>query len=204
MIDNDIRQKLETYAKLLETWQKKMNLVSPSTIPVMWERHFEDSLQLLPYIDQNVSRETFSPLKLIDLGSGAGFPGLVLAIARPKTLDVTLIESDLKKCLFLENVSRETFSPVRLLRSRIEAVKDLKADIVTARALASLDQLLNYAFPFLKEDSTCFFLKGKTADEEIQMAKKSWDFELEIFPSLTDSTGRILKISHLQRAGPHV
>ena len=187
---------LEIYKTLLETWQKKINLVSASTLSHIWERHFEDSLQLLPHLPQTKST-------LIDLGSGAGFPGLVLAICRKETLDVTLMESDLgKKCLFLENVSRETFLRVTILKSRIESLSGIKGDVITARALAPLYELLEYAFPLMKKTSTCLFLKGKDAEKEIEMAKKKWEFCLEIFPSLTDSGGRILKISQLQRILP--
>lgn len=187
---------LEIYKALLEAWQKKINLVSSSTLPHLWERHFEDSLQLLPYLPTIKST-------LIDLGSGAGFPGLVLAICRRKTLEVTLVESDLRKCLFLENVSRETFSTVTILRSRIESLSEIKGDVITARGLAPLSDLLDYAFPLMKKTSFCLFLKGKDAEKEIEMAKKKWDFCLEIFPSLTDSKGRLLKISHLKRILPY-
>lgn len=186
---------LEIYKTLLETWQKKINLVSASTLSHTWERHFEDSLQLLPHLPQTKST-------LIDLGSGAGFPGLVLAICRQETLDVTLVEADLRKCLFLENVSRETFLRVTVLRSRIESLSGIKGDVITARALAPLSDLLEYAFPLMKKTSTCLFLKGKEVEKEIEMAKKKWEFCLEIFPSLTDSGGRILKISQLQRILP--
>lgn len=186
----DIIARLKTYGLLLETWQKKMNLISPATVPVMWKRHFEDSLQLLPYVDQVACQrpQPNVPLKLVDLGSGAGFPGLVLAIARPDTLAVTLIESDLKKCLFLENVSRETFSPVTVLGTRIESLPySLKGDVITARGLASLSQILTYAFPLMNEGSIGLFLKGKDFEKEIEDAQKKWKFDLEIYPSLTDS-----------------
>lgn len=186
------QENLQTYKILLENWQRKINLVSSSTLPHLWERHFEDSLQLLPYFPSTNST-------LIDLGSGAGFPGLVLAICRKETLSVTLVESDLRKCLFLENVSRETFSSVKILRSRIESLPPLKTDIITARGLAPLPRLLEYALPLMKETSVCLFLKGKEVDQEIEMAKRNWKFHLEIFPSLTDSKGRILKISHPRR-----
>jgi 16S rRNA (guanine527-N7)-methyltransferase len=193
--DPELQEKLSTYAHLLEAWQKKVNLIAPSTVPTIESRHFEDSLQLLKYIDT----QSESQVRVVDLGSGAGFPGMVLAMANPVKLSVTLIESDLKKCLFLENVSRETSTPVTLIRSRIEHVKDVKADILISRALAPLPQLLEYAYPFLEENSICLFLKGKNAETEIQMAENKWEFELEIFSSLTDSTGRILKISHLKK-----
>lgn len=187
---------LHVYEALLEKWQKKINLVSSSTLSHLWERHFEDSLQLLPYLPKVKST-------LIDLGSGAGFPGLVLAICKKETLEVTLVESDLRKCLFLENVSRETFSYPKILRSRIESLTGLKADVITARALASLPHLLEYAYPLMKTTSFCLFLKGKEVEKEIEMAKKKWEFCLEMFPSLTDSEGRLLKISHLKRIIPH-
>lgn len=187
---------LHIYKALLEKWQKKINLVSSSTLSHLWERHFEDSLQLLPYLPKGKST-------LIDLGSGAGFPGLVLAICRKETLEVTLVESDLRKCLFLENVSRETFSHPKVLRERIESLPGLKADIITARALTSLSQLLEYAYPLMKATSFCLFLKGKEVEKEIEIAKKKWEFCLEMFPSLTDSEGSLLKISHLKRIVSH-
>ncbi|MBY0293542.1 MAG: 16S rRNA (guanine(527)-N(7))-methyltransferase RsmG [Alphaproteobacteria bacterium] len=183
----------QLYKSLLENWQKKVNLVASSTIPYQEQRHFEDSLQLLSYLPSD-------KISLVDLGSGAGFPGLVLALARPQTLLVTLIESDLKKCLFLETVSRETKVNVIILRSRIESLKEvLTYDVVTSRALAPLPLLLEYATPFLNKNSVCLFLKGKSFKAEIKDAKKKWEFDLEIFPSLTDSTGCILKIENLKR-----
>lgn len=196
-VSRETIDRLKIYQGLLEVWQKKINLVSPSSLSHSWKRHFEDSLQLLSYIPQETST-------LIDLGSGAGFPGLVLAIALPQILKVTLIESDIRKCLFLETVSRETKIPVIIKSERIESIKDIKADIITARALAPLSLLLDYTYPFMNENSQVFFLKGKGVTQEIQEAKKKWDFDLEIFQSLTDSTGRILKINRLRRISSHV
>lgn len=185
---------LQTYQHLLETWQKKLNLVSPASLPKAWERHFLDSCQLLPYLPKGEK-------SLIDMGSGAGFPGLVLAMLRPDDLHVTLVEADFKKCVFLENVSRGTFLSVTVLCSRIESLNPLlQADVITSRGLASLSQLLNYAFPLMKPSSIGLFLKGKDAEKEIEEAHKKWDFTLEIYPSLTDSTGRILKIEHLKKS----
>ena len=100
-VSRETMERLKIYQKLLEEWQKKINLVSSSTLPSLWKRHFEDSLQLLPYLPEKKG-------SIIDLGTGAGFPGLVLAIVLPEKLKVTLVESDFKKCLFLETVSRET------------------------------------------------------------------------------------------------
>lgn len=197
IVSRETIDRLKHYQHLLETWQKKLNLVSSSTLRDGWERHFLDSLQLLPYIPNDAKT-------LIDLGSGAGFPGLVLAIVRSETLSVTLIESDFKKCVFLENVSRETISSVKILCQRIESIeKSRKGDVITARALTSLDHLLQYSFPLMEEDSICLFLKGKDFEKEIADAEKKWKFDLEIFPSLTDSNARILKIKHLTRSGPN-
>jgi 16S rRNA (guanine527-N7)-methyltransferase len=191
--EDQLLKSLIKYKEMLETWQEKINLVSSSTLPHAWERHFKDSLQLLAFLPPQKAT-------LVDLGSGAGFPGLVLAIVRPQTLDVTLIESDLRKCLFLENVSRETFSRVTILRSRIESIKNMiQYDVVTARGFAPLSLLLDYSFPLMKKKGVGIFLKGKKAEEEILEAQKKWDFDLEIRPSLTDSQGRILIIKNLKR-----
>ena len=196
-VSRETMVRLKIYQELLEMWQKKVNLISSATQEVVWERHFEDSLQLLSYLPQKEA-------SLIDLGSGAGFPGLVLALARPETLKVTLIESDFKKALFLENVSRETKCEVTILRTRIESLREkIKGDIITSRGLAPLPQLLRYAHPFVKKDSICLFLKGKNVHKEIQDSQKMWEFKLEIFPSITDSEGKILKITDLQRKYPH-
>ncbi|MBL8676466.1 MAG: 16S rRNA (guanine(527)-N(7))-methyltransferase RsmG [Alphaproteobacteria bacterium] len=189
-VSRETFEKLKVYQRVLEAWQKKLNLISSSTLPNVWERHFKDSLQLLPYLPSSKS-------KLIDLGSGAGFPGLVLAIANPDFLDVTLIESDLKKCVFLENVSRETNTPVTILNERIETLKNpLKFDIVAARGLAPLSLLIEYAAPLMNMSSFCLFFKGKEFESEVKDSKKKWDFNLEFYPSLIDSRGRILKITH--------
>lgn len=196
-VSRETFEKLKIYQHLLEEWGKKVNLVSASTLPSAWERHFEDSLQLLPFMLPR-------PLTLVDLGSGAGFPGLVLAIARTQTLKVTLVESDFKKCLFLENVSRETFSPVTILNERIEnLVVEERFDVVTSRGLGALPLLLDYAFPLMKKNAVCLFLKGKEAHKEIQNGQKKWEFNLELFRSLTDSSGSILKITHPKRILAH-
>lgn len=184
--------RLKDYERLLGIWQKKLNLVSTPSLSEAWNRHFLDSYQLLSYLPSQ-------PISLIDLGSGAGFPGLVLAILRPESLSVCLVESDFKKCVFLQNVSRETKTPVTILHSRIEALNTIEGDVITARGLSSLSQLLNYAFPLMKKNSIGLFLKGKEFEKEIEEAQKIWEFDIEIHQSLTDSTGRILKIEHLKK-----
>ena len=183
---------LKVYQALLHKWQKAVNLVAPSTIDISWERHFEDSLQIFPI----VSRETSSGKKtLYDLGSGAGFPGLVLAITCPQ-LSVTLIESDQKKCAFLSTVSHETKTAIGIENCRIEsAVQSLPApDIVTARALATLPDLLNYIRPWVekKGDILCIFPKGANWAAEVEAGQKIANFTLEDVPSKTDPAARLL------------
>ena len=198
IVSRETMDRLKIYQRLLETWQQKINLVSVSTLPQLWERHFEDSLQILPHLPSG-------KCSLVDLGSGAGFPGLVLALSRPDDLHVTLVESDLRKSLFLENVSRETKVEVTVLSERIESLKGkVKWDVITARALAPLSDLLDYAYPLMNEESVGLFLKGKDANKEIEEAQKKWEFDLEIFPSLTDSKGHLLKVKHPKRIHIHV
>ena len=184
--------KLELYETQLLKWQRAVNLVSKSTIPALWERHFLDSAQLLPHISDNV--ET-----VVDMGSGGGFPAMVLAMTG--RFDVHFIESDQKKIEFLRNVSRETNTPVNLHCCRLENAPDIRADLVTSRALATLDKLLTFAEPFSDENTQCLFLKGQTHDEEISCAKDNWDVKFSTYNSITDPKGVILKVESFKYAG---
>jgi 16S rRNA (guanine527-N7)-methyltransferase len=140
---------------------------------------------------------------LIDMGSGAGFPGLVRAILGAP--DVHLIESDARKCVFLAEAARAAGLTVgqnpTIHRARLEEITALRANVVTARACAPLVQLLAYAEPFLEADSICLFLKGGRVDEELTEAEKTWRMTVERFPSLSDPTGTILRIRQVARAG---
>lgn len=192
IVSRETIAQLDIYKKLLLKWQNSINLVSRDSLENLQERHFEDSLQLLEYFPQDCFTH-------IDLGSGAGFPGLVLKIAS-QDLKSTLVESDQRKCEFLKTVSRETKTPVKILNARIEDLSsELTYDIITARALASLTQLLTYSFPLLHCGSHLYFLKGRGYSQEIEEAQKKWDFDLEIFPSSTHSEGVII---HIQRLTP--
>ena len=185
------QQKLEHYLSLLRKWQRSINLVGPDTLDDAWRRHIEDSTQLADMIPAGAI--------VFDLGSGAGFPGLALAMIRPD-LDVTLVESDTKKCTFLSTVSRETKTPVHILNQRIESLEsDLIPVIITARALAPLDKLLTYCQPWAKINPALemLFLKGRRAEEELAAARTLYDFNATLYPSLTDSEGRIVRISNL-------
>jgi len=191
-VSRETREKLEIYHALLLKWQRAINLVSSKTIDEAWVRHFADSAQ----IERIVSRESRI---VADLGSGAGFPGLVLAILRPD-LNVHLVESDERKCQFLRTVSRETNVDVMVHNSRIEDVKDeIQPDLVTARALADLSSLLDHVV-FWTERAPhleCLFMKGVKADEEIGLAKERFSFDAEMHQSVTDSHAHIVHLKNI-------
>jgi 16S rRNA (guanine527-N7)-methyltransferase len=186
---------LRRYAELLIKWQAKINLVSGDSLADLWSRHMLDSAQLYPLLPP-------SARVLADLGSGAGFPGLVLAILGVP--EVHLIESDARKCAFLIEAARLAGlapgqNPI-IHRSRVEAVPGFAADVVTARACAPLDRLLGYGERFLGPRSVCVFPKGVQVEDELTAAK-NWRMTVERIPSITDSSGTILRIGHITRAG---
>lgn len=187
--------KLVQYKNLLEKWNKVINLVSPSTLGDSEIRHFQDSLQILPLIPSHTKI-------LFDMGSGAGFPGMVIAIERPD-IEVHLIESDTKKCSFLSTISRETNTPVIIHNSRIESVDKsdkMIPDVITARALASLTELLSLTEPWwLKNaDLTLILPKGAKADEEVAEAQRKYKFDLTAVPSQTDDKAKILLLRRVE------
>jgi len=192
-VSRETLDKLRHYHTLLLKWQEKINLISPNTVSEAWERHFIDSAQLAPLLPADAKT-------LYDLGSGAGFPGMVLAILRPD-LSVTMIESDSKKCAFLQTVSRETGVGVTVKNCRIEAATDLPApDIVSARALSSLSELLDYSRSWLKAGKPMLlFPKGRQFQVEIDAAKTAgWAFEIDAQRSITDSESRILRLTNVE------
>ncbi len=177
---------LEAYRQLLEDWTQRMNLVGPSTLPAFWSRHALDSAQLLPLAPE--------ALTWVDLGTGAGLPGVVLAILgrnRPG-FHVHLVESMAKRCRFLEAVVAQLDLPASVHAARAENL-DLTVDIVTSRACAPLVRLLGYARPYFRRGATGLFLKGQDVVAEIEEATRSWEFEVEILPSLSDDRGRVLR-----------
>ncbi len=182
----EVEGKLKIYDTLLHKWQKTINLVSRNTLEESWARHILDSVQ----IEAHVSREKSL---VYDLGSGAGFPGLVLAILRPD-VEMHLIESDQRKCSFLKAVSRETGVSVTVHNERIEETKLPSPDIITARALAPLDKLLGYCQPWKRKGMQALFLKGETYRGEIDQALKLYDVECSIVPSKTSFSSALVKI----------
>ena len=163
-------ERLRAYAALLATWTRRINLVSRADADQLWPRHIEDSLRLLPLIPPGTDRA-------LDLGSGAGLPGLVLALASGVPFD--LVEADRRKAAFLREAARLTGAPVAVHATRIEALPPGRWPLITARALAPLPALLRLAAPYLAPGGTLLFPKGARASEEIEAARQTWSFDLE-------------------------
>lgn len=193
-VSRETRDTLRTYSDLILRWTGKINLIarSDATEDSIHNRHIADSLQLLPLIPDGVTRAT-------DLGSGAGFPGMVIAIARPD-IHVTMIESDHRKAAFLQTVVASLGLQATVLASRIEAALTEPADLVTARALAPLPALLDHAVRMLAPGGICLFPKGRDVQPEIDEAAETWCMVLERIPSQTALDATILRISELRRA----
>jgi 16S rRNA (guanine527-N7)-methyltransferase len=189
--------RLETYEALLKRWQKTINLVAPSTLNDIWHRHFADSAQLWGLRPMQANH-------WLDLGSGAGFPGLVLAIMGAEVGQTrhTLVESDSRKAAFLREVARTTGVAVDILCMRIESAeihaKVGSVDCVTARALAPLPKLLRLAAPYFASHTTGLFLKGREVAAENEDAMRTWNYTAEFRPSVTDPEGRVVVVSALK------
>lgn len=181
---------LEIYQEELQKWQKAINLVSKTTLDEVEERHFLDSAQLLKFIPSSAHL-------LVDVGSGAGFPGLVLSLLQP--CSVMLVESDHRKAVFLNQVILKTKSNAKVVCDRVETLKEIKADIITARGFAPLNRLLEWTFPLVKKETTFLLLKGKNYLEEIDEAEKDWAFKITDHPSITDCQGRILEVKEVSK-----
>ena len=189
----EILRRLERFADLLERWNRRINLISSGDLPKLWPRHICDSLQLAALIPAG--------LPIIDLGSGGGFPGLILAISTGNP--VTLIEADTRKAAFLREAARQTTTRVTILNARIEDASPPPASVVTARALAPLQTLLGWEAPLLLPDGYCLFLKGRSVEDELTDAAARWHMTIKRTPSRTEPGGVILALSHIRRIGAH-
>lgn len=195
VVSRETRERLDLYLAELRRWQSIKNLVGPKTLDDAWNRHIVDSLQLASLATGRI---------WADLGSGAGLPGLILAIADPN-LHVHLIESDQRRCAFLRHVSRLLGLSVTIWSERIEVVTarlDPAPHVVTARALARLSDLLAYSENMLKAGSIGLFPKGRDYAAELTEARRSWTFKADIVPSRTDAEGRIIRVHRFEGRRP--
>jgi 16S rRNA (guanine527-N7)-methyltransferase len=185
---------LERFDALVRKWSPRINLVSRSDLEHVWERHIADSAQLN---DLDIQGKSW-----VDLGSGGGFPAIVLAILSKQDetdRSYTLIESDRRKAVFLRTAIRELALNAQVLSERIEVAPPLGADVVSARALAPLKQLLAFADRHLKKGGMAVFLKGETWEKEVADARESWSFDLKATKSKTNPQAAILKIRDIER-----
>ncbi|MBS0965753.1 16S rRNA (guanine(527)-N(7))-methyltransferase RsmG [Acetobacter okinawensis] len=189
-VSRETEERLHAYMALLRKWNERINLVSPKDMDNLWERHILDSLQLVPLIK---GRRQF-----VDMGSGGGFPGIVVGIATD--IPGVLIESDQRKSAFLREAARVTGARLSVLPCRLDRAEVAPAPVVTARALAPLEKLLEWARPLLKPDGVGLFLKGRQAEQEIEEAARTWRFDVRSWPSKTSPDGVILEVSNFNRA----
>ena len=192
-VSRETQDRLAALLALVRRWNPVVNLVGRGDLAVLEHRHLADSLRLLPLLPPNLDRA-------IDLGSGGGFPGLVLAIA--SGVPFSLIESDQRKAAFLAEAAMQLQAPVRVVPRRIEDAGVDAARVVTARALASLPKLLTLAAPLLSEGGSCLFLKGRDVTIEIDAARLEWEFECTLVPGGTADGGAVLRVGNpVRRTG---
>lgn len=185
LVSRETYANLSLYVDTLVKWQNKINLIGKNTVEDIWTRHILDALQLLPLIPEPSA-------SIIDIGSGAGIPGLILAIAGHN--NITLIESDKRKCAFLMECARVCKSNVSIKNQRVEALPPFPADYIISRACADIQQLLHYSYPFYHKNTVCLFPKGENYAKEIGDASILWDFSYELIQSSSDSRGKIIKM----------
>ncbi len=183
--------KIQEFLAILDSWRSQLNLIGPNEWERIWERHVLDCHQLRKYIPNSA--------RILDIGSGAGFPGIVLAASATGAGHVTLIESNIKKSNFLQAVGQQTSLPISIIKSRIESLSVIPAEYVTARAVAPLEKLLEYACPALEQGAIALFHKGQTYRSEIEIALSSWEMDYKVLPNEYSSNGVILKISGAKR-----
>jgi 16S rRNA (guanine527-N7)-methyltransferase len=193
-VSRETLARLEAYAALLVRWSARINLVGRNTLVDLWRRHILDSAQLWPFFPANAE-------SVIDLGSGAGFPGLVLGILGAPAVE--LVEADSRKAAFLREAARITEADVTIRPCRIQAVPPYPVDVVTARACAPLDRLLGLAEPFLATKTECLFLKGERVEDELTLARKHWTMKSTLCQSVSDPRGVVLRLQQVAREHGH-
>lgn len=196
-VSRETNERLKIYADLLVKWNPKINLISKSSVANLWQRHFVDSAQIWSIAPKSGY--------WLDIGSGGGFPGLVIAaIASDEcpSMRIGLVESDSRKATFLRTAAREMGINAEIHISRIENLAPQNADVLSARALAPLSQLCSFAERHLSTKGCAVFPKGEKAVDEIETALANWQFEVETYPSVTDKDASILKLKGISRVRP--
>ena len=188
-VSRETLDRLDSVITTLDDWRLKSNLIGPREWPHIWQRHVWDCLQLLDHIPETA--------RVVDLGSGAGFPGLIIAAARPQG-HVTMIESVGKKAAFLRAAILAGHLSADVIQGRVESAEVKPADIVTARAFAPLPRRLDYAAPWMKNGATGLFLKGERWEEELTDARQRWNFAYEAIPSRSGGSGVVLIVRELR------
>jgi len=192
-VSRETIEKLSTYEQLVQKWNPAINLVAKSTLDSIWERHFADSADVWVYAKPKTGR-------WLDIGSGGGFPGLIIAIIaaeKAPDLKVTCIESDIRKCEFMRTVTRATGLSVNILSRRIEEAPAQGADFISARALAPLPKLLGFVHKHLAANGVAFLHKGANWEPEIEDAKSLWSFDVETQAGIFNNASKILKIGNI-------
>ncbi len=198
MVSRETLRRLDIIADLLRKWQKTINLVAPATVPDVWSRHIADSLQLINHVPADAAR-------WVDLGSGGGFPGLVVAaaLAERPSAEIHLVESDTRKSAFLREAARAAELPAHIHAQRIEQVSQALApgtEVVSARALAPLPKLLELAEPFLAAGALGVFPKGRDAERELTEARKGWTLDCDLRASASDREAQVLLVRSARRS----
>ena len=190
-VSRETIEKIEKYLSILDSWRNQSNLIGPNEWERIWDRHILDSHQLRKFIPESA--------KVVDIGTGAGFPGIILAASASGDGHITLIESSAKKCKFLQTVAEQTGLPISIVNSRIESVDEFYADFVTARAVAPLEKLIEYTLPALETGAVGLFHKGHSYVTELESALVRWKLNYKVLPNQYSSNGVIINISGAKR-----
>ena len=190
-VSRETCEKIDKYLSILDSWRNQLNLIGPNEWERIWERHILDSHQLRKFIPESA--------RIVDIGTGAGFPGVILAASASGSGHISLIESSAKKCKFLQTVVEQTKLPISIVNARIESVDTISADFVTARAVAPLEKLIEYTLPALETGATALFHKGHSYTTELESAQVRWNLDYKVLPNEYSSNGVIIKISGAKR-----
>ena len=187
-----MEQKLLRYKNLLLQWNKKINLIGDSTIDDFDNRHIKDSLQLLKFFSEKQLKES----SFVDLGTGAGIPGIILSIVGVKNM--TLVEKSIQKCNFLKEAVKISDNYIKIINKNIYEIQNLKFDFIISRALANLTELIKMSKIFYKKNTQCIFLKGQKYQQELEMAQQQFKFNVELYDSETSKESRVLVIGNIK------